>query len=414
MTAKRQYDFVGRRKLFMGFSGLLCLISAVLLIVPGPNYGIDFLGGSTVVVEFTEAVDPAEVRSAAEEMGLLGVSVQEFGAGDGTEYLIETRSVTTLTDERRDALTAAITTTFGADARLEADDTSGDKVYVRLPLAAYTYEPEGSGALPTPDQYQTNIERLGGEIAAAMQTAGVEDVEVAAWGNPADRRFAVRIQALQQLVADGLTERFADRFNGIERVETVGPRVGAQLRDDGIQAVVVALALVLLYIAFRFDLRYAPAAVIALGHDVLITLGVFVVLREEINLPMIAAVLTIVGYSLNDTIINFDRIRENLQGTEGKVDLWNLVNQSVNECLSRTMLTAGTTLMAVTVILIVGGGLIHTFALAMFLGVVVGTYSSVYISNPIMVYSAFYLDERKRVRDAAAAASRRPAAPSLP
>lgn len=414
MTAKRQYDFVGKRKLFMGFSGLLCLISAVLLIVPGPNYGIDFLGGSTVVVEFTEAVDPAEVRSAAEEMGLLGVSVQEFGAGDGTEYLIETRSVTTLTDERRDALTAAITTTFGADARLEADDTSGDKVYVRLPLAAYTYEPEGSGALPTPDQYQTNIERLGGEIAAAMQTAGVEDVEVAAWGNPADRRFAVRIQALQQLVADGLTERFADRFNGIERVETVGPRVGAQLRDDGIQAVVVALALVLLYIAFRFDLRYAPAAVIALGHDVLITLGVFVVLREEINLPMIAAVLTIVGYSLNDTIINFDRIRENLQGTEGKVDLWNLVNQSVNECLSRTMLTAGTTLMAVTVILIVGGGLIHTFALAMFLGVVVGTYSSVYISNPIMVYSAFYLDERKRVRDAAAAASRRPAAPSLP
>ncbi len=400
---RREYDFVGKRRFFSGLSLVLCALSALLLFVPGPNYGIDFLGGTTIIVRFTEDVPSGDVRAAVEAMGLDGPSVQRFGGADDHEVLIETRSVTSLTPERVEALRTSVTGRFGPEATIEVDDESGDKFYVRLPLASYEYVAEGSGEPPTPAQFAENIARLEPLIAESMQVADIDGVEVDAWGNPSDRRFVVRVQALQQMVAAGLTDAFGERFARIERVETVGPRVGQQLRDDGIQAVLLSLALVLLYIGIRFDLRYAPAAVVALAHDVLITLGIFVIVQAEINLPIIAAMLTIVGYSLNDTIINFDRVRENIQLAGGsKFDLWALTNRSVNEVLSRTLLTAGTTLLAVGVIWIFGGGLIRTFALAMFCGVTIGTYSSIYIANPLMVVTAQWLEARAAERKQAA------------
>lgn len=405
-TSKRTYDFVGKRRMFGMISLVLCAISALLLVYPGPNYGIDFIGGSTIIVRFNEEVESSEVRTVVEDLGLLGPSVQSFGGADDFQFMIETRSVTSVSEERLATLRTTLQTQFGPEAVLEADDESGDKVYVRLPLGSYEYVPEFAEALPTPAQYMQNISRFEGEIAAALTGAGIGDVVVSAWGNPADRRYAVRVQALQQAVAAGMREAFGERFASIDRVETVGPRVGQQLRDDGVQAVVLALALVLLYIGIRFDLRYAPAAIIALGHDVLITLGIFVILREEINLPIIAAMLTIVGYSLNDTIINFDRVRENIAlAGDNKVDLWSLVNKSVNEVLSRTILTSLTTMFAVVIIFLVGGGLIRSFALAMAIGVTVGVYSSIYISNPLMVWISLYMDERKKERLAARAAN---------
>jgi preprotein translocase subunit SecF len=161
--------------------------------------------------------------------------------------------------------------------------------------------------------------------------------------------------------------------------------VGAELRNDGIMAIVYALGFILLYIAVRFDLAFAPGAVLALIHDVLITVGVFSLLQLEFNLPVIAAILAIVGYSLNDTIVVYDRIRENSLRYRGRT-LRDLVNTSLNQTLSRTLLTSATTMLVVLALLIVGGGIIRDFSIALTVGVMVGTYSSVAIASPAYIF----------------------------
>jgi preprotein translocase subunit SecF len=172
----------------------------------------------------------------------------------------------------------------------------------------------------------------------------------------------------------------------VTRAQIVGPKAGKRLRNDGALSVLVALGAILLYIAVRFDFRFAPGAILALLHDITITLGVFSIFSTwlEFSLSTIAALLTIVGYSLNDTIVVFDRIRENFDYSREK-DLTKLVNQSVNETLSRTILTSLTTLFVVAALFIWGGGLIRNFAAALLIGVVVGTYSSIAIASPTVL-----------------------------
>lgn len=176
----------------------------------------------------------------------------------------------------------------------------------------------------------------------------------------------------------------------VERVEFVGPKVGAELRDDGLKAIAIACLLILAYIAFRFTPRFAPGAVVALIHDLAVTSAVWIVFGLEFDLRVLAAMLAVLGYSLNDTIIVYDRIRENL-ALHTKSDLVEVLNRSVNETLSRTLLTSGTTLIAVLALLVFGGEVVRPFALAMLIGIFVGTYSSVYIAAPILL-----LLERRR------------------
>ena len=169
-----------------------------------------------------------------------------------------------------------------------------------------------------------------------------------------------------------------------QRIESIGPRVGGELRLAGVQALLLAWGLILLYIWFRFDLRYAPGAVAALVHDVVITAGVFVLLGWEFNLQVLAALLVVIGYSLNDTIVIYDRIRENLE-LRGSTHLEDVVNQSINQTLSRTLLTSLTTLMVVTALLVLGGPVIRDFALALMIGVTVGTYSTIYVASALLI-----------------------------
>jgi preprotein translocase subunit SecF len=171
----------------------------------------------------------------------------------------------------------------------------------------------------------------------------------------------------------------------VERVEFVGPKVGAELRRDGLISLGIACALILLYVAIRFNARFAPGAVIALIHDVAVTAGVFVVFGLEFDLTVLAALLAILGYSVNDTIVIYDRIRENA-ALRTKHDLEEMLNRSLNQTLSRTILTSGFTLIAVLALLIVGGPVIRPFALAMTIGIVVGTYSTLYIATPIVLW----------------------------
>jgi preprotein translocase SecF subunit len=183
-----------------------------------------------------------------------------------------------------------------------------------------------------------------------------------------------------------LDRAFGEAIGGhsIQRVEFVGPRVGAELRNDGIKALAFASLVILIYITFRFSSRFAPGAIVAVLHDLSITAGIFVILGMEFDLRILAAMLAILGYSLNDTIIIYDRIRENM-GLRTTHDLPEVLNQSVNQTLSRTVLTSLSTLLALGSLYFLGGEVIRPFAFAMVLGVLVGTYSSIYIAAPTLL-----------------------------
>ena len=185
-------------------------------------------------------------------------------------------------------------------------------------------------------------------------------------------------------MADAFPESVPEnRTEFILSIEKVGPKIGAELSGDAVMAIFSALALILLYISVRFEWKYAVGAIAALTHDVLVTLGIFSLLDYEVSLAVIAAFLTIVGYSLNDTIVIFDRVRENIK-TMKKITLDEIINKSINQSLSRTFVTSLTTFFVVLVLFLAGGEVIHTFAFAMIVGVLVGTYSSIFIASPIV------------------------------
>jgi preprotein translocase subunit SecF len=190
---------------------------------------------------------------------------------------------------------------------------------------------------------------------------------------------------LSNQIGDSLETGYGPDKVDIRRVEMVGPQVGKDLRSKGIKALLYAMIGILVYISWRFEFRFAVGALVALIHDVVITLGVFSLFGKEIDLPIIAAFLAIIGYSLNDTIIVYDRIRENL-AKHNKESFSFVVNRSINDTLSRTLMTSGTTLLVVLALFVLGGGVIHNFAFAMLVGVLIGTYSSIFVASPLLVF----------------------------
>lgn len=213
--------------------------------------------------------------------------------------------------------------------------------------------------------------------------------------------FLLRAQESSEAL-EGLSHRITEALEGsfgegqleLRRMEMVGPQAGRELRNRGLLAVLYAMIGILIYVSWRFQFRFAVGAILALLHDVLFTVGIFSLLNKEIDLPVIAAFLGIVGYSLNDTIIVYDRIRENTGKVE-KESFPSVINRSINETLSRTIMTSGTTLLVVLALLIFGGGVIQNFALALFIGIMVGTYSSVFVASPVLLYWDEYRARRR-------------------
>jgi preprotein translocase subunit SecF len=240
--------------------------------------------------------------------------------------------------------------------------------------------------------FQESVVADEGAVRELVSGMGIQDPSVVRLGEPGSNEFLVRFRRGVESEDLGFMDSFhATLEEGVgaldlsrERVEFVGPRVGAELRRDGLSALAIACVLILIYIASRFSLRFAPGAIVALVHDVLITSGLLVILGVEFDLRILAALLAIVGYSLNDTIIVYDRIRENME-LRTKRDLPEVVNRSVNQTLSRTILTSGTTLLAVLALLFLGGDVIRSFSVAMTIGILVGTYSSIYIAAPTLL-----------------------------
>ena len=230
------------------------------------------------------------------------------------------------------------------------------------------------------DFSKEEIKHFGDESNVAIRIATVENEPP---------RFANKVsESLASIYPDLLPSEKSDFILSIDKV---GPKVGAELSSDAVLAILYALGFILIYISIRFEFKYAIGAIAALTHDVLITLGVFSILGYEISLAVIAAFLTIVGYSLNDTIVIFDRVRENVKSLKGS-SMESVINQSINDSLSRTIVTSLTTFLVVLILFLVGGEVIHTFSFAMIVGVVIGTYSSIFVASPIVIK----LDDKKQ------------------
>ena len=229
-------------------------------------------------------------------------------------------------------------------------------------------------------------------IRDGLKTIGLGESTIQEFGSKKDilirvERSEEKLEAVGAMVKRSLSQKFNSDDIIVERVEMVGPKVGRDLREKALLSILYAIIGIVIYISWRFEFQYAIAAIIALIHDVLVTMGAFSILDKEFTLVIVAAFLTIIGYSLNDTIVVFDRIRENLR-RKGKLSLSEIINSSINQTLSRTLLTSGTTLLVVLALFFFGGAIIHDFSFALLVGVFVGTYSSIFIASVFLVYWA--------------------------
>ena len=226
------------------------------------------------------------------------------------------------------------------------------------------------------------------DIRGAFNKLNLDDLSVKRFGAEGD--YVIKFERSDLNEPDFIKnlknnlDNYLEDYN-FRRVENVGPKVSAELLQDGVTAIAIALAAMLIYIWFRFEWQFSIGAIVAIFHDVIITLGIFSLLSLEINLSIVAAVLTIVGYSMNDTVVIFDRVRENLK-KYADIKIFDLTNLSINETLSRTLITSVTTLLALLSIFFFGGEILKGFSFAMILGVILGTYSSIFIANPVLVY----------------------------
>jgi len=241
------------------------------------------------------------------------------------------------------------------------------------------------------------------EVRAVVERAGFEGAEVTHFGG--EEEVLIKVKAIgeaaeaSEAITAALRGHFTESFtaaDGLRRVESVGPKIGSELKTSAFWAIIYSLAGIVVYISWRFEFRFAIAAIIALIHDVLITLGFFSLTDREISIPVIAGILTVVGYSLNDTIVVSDRIRENLRSRK-REGYQNVVNASINETLSRTIITSLTTLIVVLCLVVLGGPVIRDFALTLLVGVIVGTYSSIFVASPVLVeWEAWQVRRKKR------------------
>jgi len=328
--------------------------------LPEPNWGIDFRGGTELQLELAGDVSSNELRQTLERLGYRRPDVVNV-EGSRREYIIRVRDVSSIPAERVDAIQQAVAGAVGeAELTLIKVSPGGDKISFRFSDAVEV------------DAVQT-----------ALEGEGIGVRSVTPFGKPDDHRYEAHLTGVADEIVAGLHEALGARGpESPRRVEWVGPKAGAQLRDAAMKSLIYAIAFIMVYVAFRFDLRFAPGGVLALIHDAMITVGIYVLVQKEMNLTFVAALLTIVGYSINDTIVVYDRIRENMGRMRDK-SLRELINISSSQMLSRTIITSGTTLLSVSAFFIWGTSVIQDIAFALFIGILIGTYSSTFIAAPV-------------------------------
>ena len=327
-------DFLGKKNICFIASGILILIGIVSLIFhKGPRYGIDFAGGTVIQVKFAAPAAIDDIKSGLRSIGLDNPTVQTFGEKKDNEYLVRIDKTIKTPEGFSDTVKTALKGATGKDVEVR------------------------------------RTEMVGPQVGKDLREKAL---------------FAIFYSLL--FIAIYISGRF--EFKWVVSAILGGSLIGAVYAltffNVSIPFLIASALAVTLFLFWVLNLKYAMGAIVALIHDVTITVGIFSLLDKEFTLPIIAALLTIIGYSLNDTIIVYDRIRENLKKHHKKPFDF-IINRSVNETLSRTILTSGSTLIAVIALFVLGGGIIHDFAFAMIVGIIVGTYSSVYIASPILI-----------------------------
>ena len=361
-------DFLGKKWYFLAFS-LVFSVAGVLsmLFWHGIPLGVDFRGGTVVEVKFAQPPDNNAIRAAMERAGLQHARIQTFGPAANNEVLIDL-SIEETNEQALDKGKNDIINALESNAPAGKQDLNNAS---SLTILNYLMDkdPQRLGADANP--------RYTAEVQAIL---GYRDKTKGGVLNSLDELKTVTKPEIVAALQDGF---FLSNF-GIRNVDIVGPTVGKQLQNQAYLAVAYSLAGMLVYLWFRFEMIYGVAAVITVFHDTLITVGAFSLANKEISLTVIAAILTLVGYSNNDTIVVFDRIRENIKLLR-REKLSDIVNKSINQTLSRTILTAGLTFLTVLALYLFGGEVLHGFSFALVIGILIGTYSSIAIAAPILV-----------------------------
>jgi preprotein translocase subunit SecF len=301
-------DFLGKAKYIVPLSVVITVLGLFHMLYHGFNFGVDFVGGTEVQIQFTKKVDTSALRNLVDqELKIEKAEVQSFG--------------------------------------------EGNEVVVRMPVV------EGK----------------------------------------TDKETAELQQAMIAKIKEGVAAKFADNPATVRRVDTVGPQVGNELKRNALLSMFYSLIFMMIYIGLRFDYKYAPGAVFCLFHDTVVTLSIYALMDREVNVQTLAAVLTLIGYSLNDTIVTFDRIREN-EKLFKDADFYGIVNRSVNDTLGRTILTSSVTFVAVLALYFFADGVVQQIAFTMAVGILIGTYSTIYIASPLVIMIDRYEHKRAATR----------------
>jgi preprotein translocase subunit SecF len=361
-------DFLGKKWYFLSFS-LIFSVAGILsmLFWHGIPLGVDFRGGTLVYVKFADAPNINSIRADLDKAGLHNASIQRYDVAAANEVVIKLdlkeTSEADLDKGKNQILNALETNPVQGKQNINNSDRIGfaavrDALLARDPMHAEPaeYERQARRVLDARDKEHSGVLRSMDQLKGEVPDA----------------------------VLDALKQDFYTSNYGVKGGDIVGPQVGAQLRKQATLAVLFSLVAMLVYLWFRFELIYGVAAVVAVFHDTLITVGAFSLTNQEITLTVIAAILTLVGYSMNDTIVVFDRIRENVKLMR-RESLAEIVNKSINQTLSRTILTSGLTFLTVLSLYLFGGEVLHGFSFALVIGIIIGTYSSIAVAAPMLV-----------------------------
>jgi len=363
---------MSKRTTFYIISSVVLLIGLLNILIRGLQFGIDFKGGTEVAIQFEKPIDIAKIRSEVDKIGLGNVEVKTFGGSTGILLRTELQEIpSNVIPKVKSKIESIIENTLPGVEKKVIDST----------LNSITYN------FSDPQTAEIINNRL---FDAGFQTAKVSE-------EPTNTAVVVRL-GIADWIKENLSEKFVDNPFNVLKEDKVGPKVGKELKTDAVIAVMLSLVVILIYLGFRFKFAFALCAVIALFHDILITLGLFAILygvipgfNLEITVSVVAAFLTLVGYSINDTVIVFDRVREQMK-LHKSLPLEENMNHAINKTMSRTLITVFTTLLTIVVLLIFGGEVLRGFAFALFIGMITGTYSSIFIA------SAFVLEVANRTK----------------
>ncbi|MCO4760112.1 MAG: protein translocase subunit SecF [Myxococcales bacterium] len=431
-------DFIGRRQLFFGLSATVVLIALISVAVLGFNRGIDFKGGTKIVVAFKPdaEVKRSELRQVlndfvTKETGKSDagqIEVQDFSAGSGAsgdrkDFLLLTELTSLVNDAKKKELIGKLQAEFPG-AQVDVAKEGEDRFFIVLKEEAKIIEtyakidalfkaagyPKFKRSSDMQRQIEVNNFRAlqmfqdeEGDVAddvIKQREANAAAQMEKELSKRSDERYSVTIEEFKTKLEAVMKVKYGEKFIAVQSSTSVSPSVAGNMLNQGLVAILYALLGIVIYITMRFDVRYAPGAIVALTHDVLIVVGCFSIAQIKFTMPIIAAVLTIAGYSINDTIVVFDRIRETITKYP-RAPMPAVINHAISNTLSRTILTSVTTLLAVLSIFFLGGGLIRDFAFAMCVGVVVGTYSSIFVASPLFLTLHQTFEKRKEEASAA-------------